>query len=154
MAELNTKPGSSTPKQRSRLVVAGRRKGFDLDKIREMVGGSVKQLSALQACEFIERFGGGELSNPPGQKPRDDSRPQPGVTRMRTADQVEQITRMLAEYFDGDHGRAANWLHANFGVRDPEKIATRQRAGQIIRVLKTMTARKGSRKPSYKGKRE
>jgi len=151
---LNTTPGSSTARQRSRIAVLGQKKGFTVDEIRRIVGGSIRALSAAQASDWIARFDGGPLPNPPGKKPRAPySHPQPGVTRMRTPEQVEQIRRLLAEYFETAEDRAAGWMESNFGVRDPERIDTRKRAGEIIRVLKTLTARKNNRKPLYKGKR-
>jgi len=143
MTTLRTTPGSSTPKQRQRLVILGRRKGLDLNEIRKTVGGSIKQLSAKGASEWIVRFGGGTLPNPPGKKPSvyKGKKPKPGVTRMITEDQIDQIKRLLFECFDGQSLRACEWLKKNFKVDLPVELATAKRAGEVIRVLKEMSSR-------------
>lgn len=159
-AKLNTKPGSSSKLARSRLVVEGKRCGYDLDEIRAMVGGSVKALSAAACSEQITKFSGRGLPNPPGQKPRpcDRKGKSSGATRMITADQVDQIRRLSSEYFD-DESRLeiADWLSDNFKIpAHPNhrllcnsefgdhirQLGTAKRGGEVIRVLKTMLARR------------
>lgn len=147
---LNTKPGSSTAKQHSRLVILGKRRGFELAEIRKMVGGSIRRLSAAEASDWIERFGGGELPNPPGQAPPPERRrTQPGVTRMITPDQIAQIGRLGLEYFANDVTRFLDWFGRNY---KPEvmstdaaavirQLGTAERAGQVIAVITRMLAR-------------
>lgn len=155
-AALNPKPHSSTARQHQALVISGRNCGFDLAEIRRMVGGSIRRLSVAEAAGWISRFKDEDLPNPPGGKrsayPRHQR--QSGVTRIITQAQVEQIDRMLGEYF-GDGCAAYEWLNKNFKVGalgDHDKpgdvirrLATAQRAGEVIRVLKQMVGRRGAR---------
>jgi len=80
------------------------------------------------------------LAQSSGQKPSTyaGKRKADGVTRFRSSDVVEQIRRLGLRYFDQDAERFAHWLEVNFKVRDPDKIETAQRAGQIVQVLKGM----------------
>ncbi len=149
MTSLNAKPNSSTKRQHQVLVTAGRRKGFDLAEIRRMVGGSLCGLSAAEASKWIEQFTGRPLSNPPGCKPPPyKGKPTPGITRMISDDQCQQIVRLATCYFDGDEGAARAWLQKNFGGADPRKVqpaATAKRGGEIIAVLKGMIKRRRNR---------
>lgn len=151
MASLNRQPGSSTAAQRSRLVVCAKRKGIELNELRAMVGGSVSRLSALQASEWISKISGQGLPNPPGQAPRTRWRTQEGVTRMITAEHIEQIDRLLSIVFDGSIEAGVAWLRKYFGVSDPRLLATAARAGEVIRVLKDMSVRKDSNQGSTQG---
>ncbi len=155
---LNTKPGSSHPRQRSTLMVEGKRRGFDIDEIRKIVGGSVRALSAAQCSDWIKHFSGRDLPNPPGQKPRPcDNRKSTGATRMITTDQVDQIGRLGGEHFYNDRRKFLAWLSRNFKIpftqrdlpvspsecRDRVRaLGTAKRGGEVIRVLKTMLARR------------
>ena len=147
MTTLNSKPGSSTAKQRSTLVIAGRRRGLELAEIRRMVGGSISRLSRAQASEWIKTLSGRDLPNPPGQAPGGygGKRKDKGVARMRHPDVVEQIRRLMLWYFDGDEDHAADWLETNFGVRDPEDIDTADRAAKVSWVLKEMHERRADK---------
>ena len=153
---LNTKPGSSTKHQRSTLVIEGKRHGFSLAEIRQMVGGSVSALSAAQCSEWIKCFSGRDLPNPPGKKPRpcDRKRESTGATRMITPDQVEQIGRLGSEYFYDNRPKFLAWLSKNFKVSltdcvSPDDftdriraLATTKCACEVIVVLKRMLARR------------
>ena len=145
MAELNTRPGSSTPKQRSTLVIVGKRRGLELAKLRETVGGSLRGLSAADASKWIEHFSGQQLPNPPGEKPSPyGNRPQrTAATRMIHPDHVEHIERLLVECF-GDQAAGLAWLKKDFKARHPRDLLTAKRAGQVIRVLKGMIDRRRS----------
>jgi len=155
MAELNTKPFSSSKRQHQTLVIAGRRQGLELSEIRKFVGGSLRRLPAKQCSDFIERFSGRGLANPPGQKPGPyaGKKRTPGATRMITADQVDQIERLSWGYFP-DSTAFITWLAKTFKVPHVQvtnldetraairQLATSKRAGEVIRVLKTMIARR------------
>ena len=162
MAQLNTKPFSSSKKAHTLLVVTGRKKGLDLAEIRRMVGGSVRRLSAKACSDWITRLTGKGLPNPPGEKPKAyKGRPAPGVTRMISDDQVEQIARLAADYFsDPSRAReeadkaAKDWLRKNFKVGGPRDLGTAKRGGEVIAVLKGMLARKGRRDTGTKGSRD
>lgn len=155
MAQLNTRPGSSSKKQHQVLVMAGRRQGFDLAEIRRMVGGSLRKLSAAEASEWITRFSGQELANPPGKKPRSYAgRKRSDAVRMITDDHIDQIARLGLDYFGDPHALHA-WLAKNFGIPFIEprldqtlsdlirtKLATARRAADVIHTLKTMLSRR------------
>ena len=150
MAALNTKPGSSTTAQRKRLIALGRSAGQSVDDLREIAGGSLRQLSAAQASALITRLGGGDLPNEPGKAPRPYGRRTTDATRMIHTDHVEQIERLLIECFD-DPARGAAWLRKNFKVDEVRQLATAQRAGEVIATLKRMIQR--TRDPSPERKR-
>jgi hypothetical protein len=155
MAELNSKPGSSTAKQHQALAIAGKGRGLSLAEIRKAVGGSLRKLSAAEASRWIEHFSGQGLPNPPGQKPSayKGKRPAPGTVRMMTEDQIDQIMRLGVDYFAEVHLLIA-WLVKDFKVPDlaargarghraiVRQLGTAKRAGQVIRVLKLMIARR------------
>lgn len=142
MPSLNTKPGSSSKRQHQVLVMAGRRQGFDLAEIRKTVGGSIRRLSAAECSTWIEHFSGNGLPNPPGQKPSPyKGKRRTDATRIITNDQVEQIDRLGREFFD-EHRAFCTWLAKDFKVDDVRQLATAWRAGQVIRVLKDMLARR------------
>ncbi len=142
MAELNPKPNSSTKLQHQRLAIVASRQGFDIHQARKLVGGSVCKLSAAECSKWIKHFSGQDLPNPPGRKPRAyKGKPTPGTTRMIKPDQIQQIDRLGYNYFGRDD-LYYSWLYKNFNVRDPYDLATAKRAGQVIRVLKQMLARR------------
>lgn len=140
MAQLNTTPRSSSKQQHQKLVIVGTNKGFELAEVRRMVGGSITALSALECSNWIKHFGGGDLANPPGQKPRPYRRKRTDSVRVIHTDHVEQINRLGLEYFH-DEGKFHNWLEKNFKVRDPDALAIATRAGEVIRALKLMHRR-------------
>lgn len=143
MASLNTKPGSSTAKQRTTLVIVGKRTGLELNEIRKAVGGSISKLSAAQASEWIKHYSGSDLANPPGKKPGTyKRRSKSSATRIISNDQVEQIDRLSIDYFSGNTEAAGQWLEKNFDVITARQLATAERGGQVIAVLKTMHARR------------
>ncbi len=163
MAILNTRPGSSTAKQHQVLVMVAMDKGFNLAETRRMVGGSIRRLSAQEASDWIRRFSGRELPNPPGQAPRPyrrkrspgepracpagvpaarAARDQATSVRMVAAEHVEQIERLGLQYFDGDAEQFRAWLRKYHKVNDPRELATAARATNVIRVLKDMLTRK------------
>lgn len=141
MAALNTKPGSSTPRQRQTLVIAGKRLGFTLNEIRAKVGGSIKELSAADASRWIEEFSRRPLPNPPGKKPRPYGRRRTAAARMITDDHCEQIDRLILAYFDDMHA-GYTWLCNNFKAAFPRELGTAERAGHVIHTLRTMIERK------------
>ena len=144
MASLSTEPRSSRPKQRQRLHQLKRRLGWSDDDLHDAIGvESTKMLSAAQASDCIERLGGGELPNPPGQKPAPyaGKRKTTDGTRMIHPDHVEQIERLLGEYFD-DEAAGLAWLHKDFEAKHPRDLLTAKQAGQVIRVLKDMIDRR------------
>jgi hypothetical protein len=61
---------------------------------------------------------------------------------MIAPDHVEQIERLMREYFEGDNEAAVAWLTTNFKVSKARDLLTAQRAGQVIRVLKDMHDRR------------
>ncbi len=129
---------------------AKRCRGWSDEELHAACGvDSVTHLSVAQASACIERLSGQPLPNPPGTPGTPPNMPkrrtQPGVVRMRTPDQVEQVNRLMLWYFDGDAGAAAAWLKKNFGVSDPEHIDTAFRAGQIARVLHEMLDRRSAK---------
>ena len=60
---------------------------------------------------------------------------------MIAPDHVEQIERLLREYF-GDLPTGLAWLERDFDAKHPRDLLTAQRAGQVIWVLKDMIARR------------
>ncbi len=148
MAELNTKPGSSTPGQRMRLHQRKRRLGWTDDQLHDAIGtSSTTALSSAQASDCIRRLGGGELPHPPGRKPAPFAgrRKRTDATRMIAAGHIEQITRLLLLYSDGNEPAGLAWLAKDFGATDPRGLLTAKRAGQVIRVLKRMVERRRER---------
>ena len=159
MAQLNPKPGSSTKRQRYRLHQLKRDLGFTDDELHVIIGAaSTTHLSAAQASEWITHFTGRGLPNPPGQKPSSykGKRATPGVTRMITDDQVDQIVRLGVEYF-GEVHLLISWLVKDFklpavearGARGHRAVVrhlgTARRAGEVVRVLKLMIARRNKK---------
>ena len=143
MATLNPKPGSSSKAQHRTLILAARSQGIDTSELRSLVGGSIRKLSVATCSDWIKRFGGGDLANPPGQKPGPyTGKRSAGNVRMISADQIDQITRLAREYFDGQDPADSDWLLKNFKVADPRQLATAKRAGEVIAVLKGMHQRK------------
>ena len=160
---LSDAPGSSTKLQHQRLVMAGRDRGLDLNEIRSMCGGSLRALSARAASDWITRFTGRDLPNPPGQAPRAYRHPAPGTTRMIAEKHIGQILLLLCKVFPTlDAG--LYWLAGNFKipvvnlkstgrtlhsvtVASPtetiRQLGTARRAGEVIRVLKAMRGRAG-----------
>jgi hypothetical protein len=63
---------------------------------------------------------------------------------MITDDHIEQIVRLGLEYFGDKEVRFYHWLRANFKVDQVHQLASIERAGQIIHVLKEMITRKES----------
>ena len=153
MPGLSTHPGSSTPKQRMMLHRIKRHKGWTDDQLHDAIGEqSTTHLSCLQASRLIDSLGHVPLPNEPGQKPRPYARKKErGVIRMITADQVDQITRLMCQYFDTEQAGYA-WLRKNFKVDCASRIGTAWRAGQIIHVLKEMHARTSNRVTSHSPK--
>lgn len=155
-AALRTRPGTSTPDQRRKIVVLGKRKGLDLAAIRDLAGGRLHDLSSADASALIVRLGGGALPNPPGKKPAPyaGNRKTNDAVRMIAPGHVDQIERLLVEYFGSlDAGRA--WLRKDFRANEPRELLTAQRAGQVIGVLKRMIERRANESPSalYRGRR-
>ncbi len=142
MASLRTAIGTSTPCQRKMLVLTARKQGISLDQLRDYVGGSLRQLSAKEASDWINRLGGGELPHQPGRKPAPYAgrRRRTDAVRMICDDHVEQIERLMDEYFDSQ-GQSTAWLQKNFDANKPRDLLTAIRAGHVIRVLKDMLAR-------------
>ena len=142
MASLNAKPGSSSKRQHQTMVITAARKGIALNDLRSMVGGSLRALSSAQASDWIKRISGQTLPHPPGQKPSPrKGRSAPGVTRMISEDQCEQIMRLAREYFDDDDDAARAWLLKHFKVHEPRELATAVRGAKVIVALKTMANR-------------
>lgn len=164
MAELSTKPGSSSKKAHTALVCAARARGFTVHDVRKVVGGSICKLSAAECSEWIKRYSGRDLPNPPGKKPGvyKGKKKTPGTVRMITDDQVEQIHRLGLEHFSDACGYPyaqdfAFWLARDFKLeihwaRDKpteaelkdqiRRLATAKRGGQVIAVLKEMHNRR------------
>ena len=157
MAELNTKPGSSSPMQRYLLHRIKRDHGWSDELFHEIIGfDSTKDMSAAQASEAIKRLGGIELANPPGQKPGVYKSKRAGAAvRKIAAAHVKQIARLGLEYFDSTP-ELVGWLAKNFlkGVsfipptdaeglyRLIDNLLTARRAGHVIMTLKRMCARR------------
>lgn len=144
MAKLNTAPGSSTPRQRQVLHQLKRRRRWSDDDLHDAIGAaSTTLLSASRASECIGRLGGGRLPHPPGKKPAPYAgrRSKTAATRMIAPDHEEHIARLLRLHF-GDEAAGSAWLAKNFDARTPRELLTARRAGQVIRVLKDMIARR------------
>ncbi len=130
-----------------RLHQRKRRLGWTDDQLHDAIGASsTKDLSSAQASDCIRRLGGGELQHPPGRKPAPfaGKRKRTDATRMIAAGHIEQITRLLCVYFDDEPAGLA-WLAKDFGATDPRGLFTAKRAGQVIRVLKSMIERRRGR---------
>ena len=145
-AALSTKPGSSTKLQHQTLAIVARRAGLDIHEVRKMVGGSLRRLSVAKCSAWIERLGGGKLPNPPGRKPGAyaGKKREPGVIRIIHPEHIEEIRRLGLWIFAPSAARFYAWLYKNFKVNSIEDLATAERAGQVIRVLKGMLKRKES----------
>jgi hypothetical protein len=153
MATLNTNPGSSTAMQRQALHRIKRKRGWSDDQLHAAIGtGSTCDLSSQEASECITRLSGVKLPNPPGKKPSVyPDKKTPGVARMITEDQIEQISRLGLTYF-GIPREFRAWLAKDFKVPHDgnvlhmiRQLATAERAGQVIRVLRMMHARRNGR---------
>lgn len=145
MATLRTDQGTCTAAQRKTLIIAAKARGHSVDALRDAAGvRRLHELSAAAASALIEKYSGRGLPNPPGRAPARGRRRSAGVVaRLITSDLVEQIDRLLLEYF-GDPDRAAEWLRKMFKVKAAGELATAERAGQVIGVLKRMCERKDS----------
>ncbi|HUU83513.1 MAG TPA: hypothetical protein VM243_08420 [Phycisphaerae bacterium] len=160
LSRLDASPRSISRPQRERLFGLAKRRGMTIDALRAAVGGSISQLSKREASEAISRLGGKPLTHEPGHPPAPPHRrSERGVTRMIANDQVEQIMHGGLTYFGGDVGRFSGWLAKDFdcgGAIEPGEdlagvdrrlcaqirtLATAQRGGQVIHVLRTMNAR-------------
>jgi hypothetical protein len=154
MPSLRTKPNTSTPSQWRAIHVLARDRGLSRDAVHDAAGvASLRELSSAQASQLIERLGGGELPNPPGRSPKPARRPPParGVTRMISTDQAEQIERLGLLYFEPNDQALRAWLTKDFECPrgDPRELATAQRAGEVIAVLKQMLHRRGRGDPPH-----
>lgn len=159
---LSAAPKSSTARQRSALVLAGKRRGMGLDEVRAMVGGSISVLSAKDASRWLTILTHRDLPNPPGGKPgpykrrprRFQSRAceqadnqsrgrEPADTlRVITSDHIEQIGRLMLRYFEGNVSAAQQWFTKTWHVQEPADLLDTERAGKVIAVLKTMVKRR------------
>lgn len=143
MAKLSTIAGSSKPKQRQRLHQLKRKLGWSDEQLHDAIEcQSTKLLSVAEASRCIRRLGGGDLPYEPGTKPAPfaGKRNRSDAIRMICDDHIEQIERLLIDYFNGlDAGFA--WLAKNFDATSPRDLLTAKRAGQVIHVLKDMIER-------------
>lgn len=147
VAQLDSRPGSIRPKQLQLIWLLGRKRHMDPQDIRDAAGGSVSALSCEQASVLIQQLGGGELPNEPGQAPPPPKRKRtPGTVRMISGELEEQCTNLLMKAFEYDTERAYAWLLKDFKVERVRDLATAQRAGELVYVLKTMIARKDEEK--------
>lgn len=150
--QLDPTKGSISGPQIQTLCTAARRKGVDLQTIRDAYKvTSIRDLSRAQASAAITRLTGQGLKHAPGQAPRLRRRPPaPGTFRMLAGEHVEQIARLAAQYFRGDVDKVIAWLRKNYEechqappgaeLEDViQALGTAQRAGEIIAVLKGMT---------------
>jgi len=160
IAVLRETSNSSTKKQHQVLVMAASTKGLDLHEVRKMVGGSLCALSAKQCSDWIKHFSGRDLPNPPGGKPSPYKRrrrsPSPrgrgqgegratavsAVPRMIQQDHIDQIGRLMLRYFEGNIAAASAWFLKNWQVAEPRDLLDAARAGEVIRALKIMVARR------------
>jgi len=144
---LSVQPGSSTKRQRQVLHQLKRRHGWADDDLHRAIGReSTTLLSASEASACIQRIGGGDLPNPPGEKPAPFTgrRQRTDATRMIAPDHEEQVYRLLREHF-GSEADGLAWLKKNFEADCPRDLLTAKRAGQVIRVLKDMIERQRER---------
>jgi hypothetical protein len=147
---LSSAPATGTAAQRRRIVLEGRRRGLDLDELRDLAGGRLRAISCRAASALIRRLTGSDLPHAPGCKPRSYHRRRTShSTRIILLDHVEQIERLLAECFPAiGNGRStianpgAAWLLKTFKVSAPADLLTAERAGEVIAVLKRMLARR------------
>ena len=141
MAQLNTAPGSITPAQKKAIVLHFVRLGKNVHAARAYCGVHERlgELSRADASHMITRLTGKGLPNPPGQKPK-RRKSQEGVTRMIAAEQIEQIDRLLNQCFP-ERGAGSLWLIRTFKVKRVQDLATAQRGGEVIRVLKMISKR-------------
>ena len=152
MAKLSTNPGSITQRQITAIWSTARGRGLSSEQVHEAAGGSLAALSRKQASDLIDRLGGGGLPNPPGEPPPPARhRAKSGVTRMIAAEQIEQIERLLVEVFPPSaksaksaDGPGGAWFRKMFKVDSIRELATAKRAGEVIRVLKEMQARRAA----------
>jgi len=147
MVQLRNYSGSSTKAQHTALVASAAKKGMSVDDVRTLVGGSIRKLSAKACSEWIQRISGDGLPNPPGSKPgaqrsEYQGRAAPGVTRIISEAQCDQIMRLAVSYFEGSEEAATAWLKKNFDVSSPRELGTAQRGGEVIAVLKRMHVRR------------
>ena len=170
-ASLCDQPGTVTTAQIKRLHQLGIPRGFSHEDLRALAEvESLKDLSSAAASDLIRQLGGGELKHAPGQSPppsREKGR-QRGTIRLITEAQLQQIERLGEEYFaqagtqgHGDTGTQAAgsrssslrpsvppslafiaWLKKDFKVATIRDLATAERGGQVIAVLKDMVARR------------
>ncbi len=163
IASLRDTPRSSSKKQHQTLVLAALKHGLDLHELRAMVGGSLCALSAKGCSDWIKRFSGRDLPNPPGGKPwpykprhRPSSRIHAGgispgvnagaldrpIPRVIQQDHIDQIGRLMLRYFEGNVAAASAWFLKNWKVKEPRDLLTSARAGEVIRALKEMVERR------------
>jgi hypothetical protein len=167
---LHDIPRSSSKKQHQTLVLAALKRGLDVHELRAMVGGSLCALSAKDCSDWIKHFSGRDLPNPPGGKPwpyrrrRPSPRHRPSprihaggippgvnagalgrsIPRTIQSDHIEQIGRLMLRYFEGNLAAASAWFLKNWKVKEPRDLLTTARAGEVIRALKDMVARRES----------
>jgi hypothetical protein len=55
---------------------------------------------------------------------------------------IQQIGRLMLRYFEGNQFAAAAWFKKTWKIDDPRDLGTTERAGQVIRTLKAMLARR------------
>ena len=163
-AGLSTQHGSVTTAQIKRLHQLGIPRGFTHEDLRALAEvESLKDLSSAAASDLIRQLGGGELKHAPGQAPapsRAKGRTR-GTIRLITEAQLQQIERLGKEVFTGANGGNGEsspvsvlsvpscsdvfmaWLKKDFKVETIRDLATAERGGQVIAVLKEMLARRG-----------
>ena len=144
MARLRTTPESSTKEQRCKLHQLKRRLRMTDEQLHDAIGAeSTTALSAAAASECITRLGGGALPNPPGKKPSVyKGRAKPGVVRMISSDQVDQIERLIREYFNYDQEQSAVWFRSTFKCATIRELGTAKRGAVAISTLKGMHTRR------------
>jgi hypothetical protein len=57
---------------------------------------------------------------------------------------IDQISRLLQKYFEGNLGAAVAWFKKTWKCDNPRELGTTKRAGRVIAALKRMLARKES----------
>jgi len=179
MTTLNSTPGSITTAQLKALHATARQRGLDHDALHDAAGvASLKTLSTADASELLLRLGGEVLPNPPGRKPPPSrSRRRSDTVRMITPDQIEQIGRLGREYFGAEGDQAtrqqgtkaeqsepgtrnsepdafAGWLKKTFKVSAVRDLATAEKAGQVIAVLKGMLGQPLHTATGIRGRRQ